>query len=55
VRGGGFIGTLLDLTQAHVVDDQECRACPALETAGVCAVGEAGMEVVDEIDATRIA
>jgi len=55
VRGGGFIGALLDLAQAHVVDDQECRACPALEAAGVGAVGEAGMEVVDEVDAARIA
>lgn len=54
VRCGGFIGALLDLAQAHVVDDQEGRACPALEAASVGAVGEAGVEVVDEVDAARV-
>ena len=55
VRGGGFIGPLLDLAQAHVVDDQERRARPALEAAGVGTIGEAGMEVVDEVDAACVA
>ena len=55
VRGGGFIDALLDLAQAHVVDDQEGRACPALEAASVGAVGEAGVEVVDKVDAARVA
>lgn len=54
VRGGGLINALLDLAQAHVVDDQECRACPALEPASVGAVGEAGVKVVDEVDAARV-
>jgi hypothetical protein len=55
MRGGGFIDALLDLAQAHVVDDQECRARPALEAAGVGAVGEAGVEVVDKVNAARVA
>ncbi len=55
VRGGGLVDALLDLAQPHVVDDQECRARPALEAAGVGAVGEAGVKVVDEVDAARVA
>ena len=55
VRGGGFIDEVLDLAQAYVVDDQEGRARPALEAASVGAVGEAGVEVVDKVDAARVA
>jgi hypothetical protein len=55
VRGGGLVDALLDLAQPHVVDDQECRARPALEAAGVGAVGEAGMKVIDKVDAARVA
>lgn len=55
MRGGGFVGASLDLPKADIVDDQEGRARPALEAAGVGTVGEAGVEVVEEVDAARVA
>lgn len=55
VRGGGLVGALLDLAEPDVVDDQERRTRPALEAAGVGAVGEAGVEIVEQIDAAGVA
>jgi hypothetical protein len=55
VRRGRLLRAPLDLAEADVVDDQEFRARPALESTGVGAVGEAGMEVVEEIDAAGVA
>jgi hypothetical protein len=55
VRGGGLFGAALDLAKTHVVDDQERRTSPALEATSVGAVGETGMEVVDQVDAPGVA
>jgi len=55
VRGGRLLAALLDLTEADIVDDEELGARPTLETAGVGAVGEAGVQVVEEIDAACVA
>ena len=55
VRGGGLIGAPLDLPQADVIDDEELGACPALEATGIRSIGEAGVEVVEQIDAARVA
>src|SRR5436190_15641913 len=50
-----FIAALLDLSEADVVDDQEVRARPGLEAAGVGAIGEAGVEIIEEVDAPGVA
>jgi len=55
VRGGWLLNAPLDLAKAYVIDDQEIGASPALEAAGVGAVGEAGVEIVEEVDATGVA
>jgi hypothetical protein len=55
LRGGGLVGAPLDLAHADVVDDQERWARPALEAAGIGAIGEAGVEIVEEVDAARVA
>ena len=55
MRGGRLVSALLDLAKADVVDDQELGTSPGLETAGVGAVGETGVEVVEEVDAARVA
>jgi hypothetical protein len=55
VGGGRFVGALLDLAETDVVDDQEVGAGPALEPARVGAVGEAGVEVVEQVDAAGVA
>jgi hypothetical protein len=50
-----FVAALLDLSKADVVNDQEVRACPGLEAAGVGAIGEARVEIIEEIDAAGVA
>ncbi len=55
VSRGRFIAALLDLSEADIVDDQEVRARPGLEAAGVGAIGEAGVEIIEEVDATGVA
>jgi hypothetical protein len=55
VRGGGLVGTLLDLAEADVVDDEERGARPALEAASIGTIGEAGVEIVEQIDAANVA
>src|SRR5258705_1068941 len=54
VRGRRLLGAPLDLAKAYVVNDQERRPRPALEATGVGAIGEAGVEVVEQIDAARV-
>ena len=55
VRGGRLVTALLDLTEADVVDDQELRTRPGLEASRVGSVGETRVEVVEEVDAARVA
>jgi len=55
VGGGRLVAVFLDLAKAYVVNDQERRARPALEATSVGAIGEAGVKVVEEIDAAGIA
>src|SRR3977135_1485003 len=52
---GRLIAALLDLPEADVVNDQEVRARPGLEATGVGAIGEAGVEIIEEGDATGVA
>ena len=55
VGGGGLVGAVAQLAQADVVDDEQLRPCPAPEPLAVGAVGEPGEEIVDEVDAARVA
>jgi len=55
VGRGGFVVALADLAEADVVDDEQGRPGPALEAGAVGVVGEAGVEVVDEVDAAGVA
>lgn len=50
-----LVAALLDLPETDVVDDEKLRARPALEPSRIRAVGEAGVEVVEEVDAPHIA
>ena len=55
VGGGGLVVALLDLAEANVVDDEQVGAGPGLEAPGVGVVGEAGVEVVEQVDAAGVA
>jgi hypothetical protein len=55
VSSGRFIAALLDLAEADVVNDQEIGTSPGLEAAGVGAIGKAGVEIIEEVDAAGIA
>jgi len=55
VRGGGLVACALDLSEAHIIDDEELDAGPAAEAFGVGAVGETGVEVVEKVDTTGVA
>jgi hypothetical protein len=51
----GLVVPLSDLTEADVVDDEKIGASPAAQTSLVGAIGEASIEVIEEIDAAGIA
>jgi len=55
VGGGGLVPVLLDLAAACVVDDQEFCGSPRREPLGIGAVGEPGMEIVEQVDAAGVA
>jgi len=55
VRRSRLVLALLDLAQADVIDDQENWPAPPLEAALVGAVGEPGVEVVEEVGAPGVA
>lgn len=55
VRRGGLVVAATELAEADVVDDEPVGADPAAEATRVGLVGEAGVEVVDEIDAAGVA
>lgn len=55
VRGGGLVLVLLDLAEPDVVDDEQLGPRPGLEAARVGAVSEAGVEVVEQVDASGVA
>jgi len=55
MSGGWLIAALLDLAEADVVNDQELGAGPSLEAAGIGAIGEASMEIIEEVDAAGVA
>ncbi len=55
VGGGRLVGALLHLAEADVVDDEQVGAGPSLEALGVRPVREASMQVVEEVDAARVA
>ena len=54
VSGGGLIVPLSHLAEPDIVDDEQVRARPGLEAAGVRRIGEAGVQVVEEVDAPGI-
>ena len=55
VSGGRLVAPLLDLSQSDVVDDEQGGCGPGLESARIGAVGEARVEVVEQVDAARVA
>src|SRR3954462_12989269 len=52
---GRFIIALLDLAESDGVNLQEIEASPGPEAAVVGAIGEAGVEIIEEIDAASVA
>jgi len=55
VGGGGLVVALADLAEADVVDDDQVGSCPRAKPTWIGVVGEACMQVVQEIDATGVA
>jgi len=55
VSGGGLVVAFLDLAEADIVDDEQVGSGPGFETAAVGGVGEAGVQVVEQVDAAGIA
>ena len=55
VSGGGLVVALLDLAETDIVDHEQLGTRPGLEPSGIGAVGEAGVQVVDEVDAAGVA
>jgi hypothetical protein len=55
VRGGWLVVAPAQLAQPDVVDDEPLGAGPAAQPRGVGAVGEAGVEVVHQVDAAGVA
>ena len=55
VCGSGLVVALLHLTKTYVINDEQVWGGPALEALRVGRVGEAGVEIVEEIDAAGIA
>lgn len=55
VGSGWLVRALLDLAETNVVNDEELGASPALEPARVGAIGEAGVEVVEQVDTASVA
>jgi hypothetical protein len=55
VRGGGFVVATAQVAQPDVVDDQPFRTRPFSEPGVVGLIGEAGVQVVDQVDAPGVA
>lgn len=55
VRGRGLVVTLFDLTKTDIIDDEQSRTGPGLESTRVRAIGKAGVKIIEEIDTTCIA
>jgi hypothetical protein len=55
VGGGGLVVALFDLSEADVIDDEQLGLRPRLEASGVGSVGEASVQVVEQVDAPSIA
>lgn len=55
VGSGGLVVALAHMTETDIIDDEEARTYPGLEAPQVGVVGEAGMEVLKEVDAADIA
>ncbi len=55
VGSRGLVAAFLHLAEADVVDDAEVCACPPLEALRIGAVGEVGVEVIEQVDAARVA
>jgi len=55
MRSGGLVVSLPDLTEAHVVDDEQVGPGPGLESQGVGIVGQAGVEIGEQVDAAGVA
>ena len=55
VGGGRLVVALLHLAESDVIDDEQLGAGPGLEPARVGVVGEAGVEIVEQVDAAGVA
>jgi hypothetical protein len=54
VRGGGLVIAAAQLAEADIVDDQPFGARPFSEPGGIGLIGEAGIQVVDQVDAPGV-
>ena len=54
VRGSRLVAAAFDLAEAYVVNDQQFGACPALETLSVGAIGETGVQIIEQVDTTGV-
>lgn len=55
VSGGGLVFALFDLAEPHVIDDKQIWGRPALEPDAIGGIGKAGVEVVEQVDTSRVA
>lgn len=55
VGRGRLVVAFLDLSKAYVVDDEQLRGRPSLEAARIRAVGDGGVELVEQVDAPGVA
>jgi len=55
VGSGGLVGTLSDLSDPDIVNDEQFWFGPSLETLWIGLVGEASVQVVEQVDATGVA
>ena len=55
VRGGGLVVAAAKLAEADIVNDEPFRARPAAHPGFVGLIGEAGVQVVDQVDAAGVA
>src|SRR5512145_2841877 len=52
---GWLVIALLELSEADVVDDEESGASPRSQALGIRTIGEARMQIVEQIDTARVA
>lgn len=51
---GGLIGTLSDLSDPDVINDEQFGFGPRLEAFRICLIGKASVQVIEQVDATGV-